>query len=90
MRHLTGTVLIALLAACGGASGADTYTLVRNGASDDHPRAEGPPLRIHVATFDASEGASYNAENCEVARRLFQGQPGVTARFQCEKGGFRK
>ncbi len=30
-----------------------------------------------IATFDAPEGATYNRENCEIARVLFQEQPGV-------------
>ncbi len=43
----------------------------------------------HVATFDSCEKAAgdveYNADNCEIARRLFQGQPGVIVIYWCER-----
>lgn len=32
-------------------------------------------MRIHVASFDASEGGNYNRENCEIAAGLFKSQP---------------
>lgn len=75
-----------------------TYTLVRSSPADALARKLGrgpvvdgePPLRIHVATFDAKESPAYNAENCETAARLFQEQPGVTIRYWCEKGRFRE
>lgn len=54
---------------------------------DDLKALEG--MRIHVATFDASEGADYNRDNCEIARALFGGQPAVTAKYWCEKGVYR-
>ena len=40
-----------------------------------------------VATFDVdvSTPESYNRQNCEIARSLFQGQPGVTVRYWCER-----
>jgi hypothetical protein len=48
--------------------------------------------RIHVATFDSCEkagdptpGATYNGGNCEIARSLFQSQPGVTVTYWCER-----
>jgi hypothetical protein len=50
----------------------------------------GSDLRIHIATFDADAGIAigaikpYNLENCEVARDLFQAQPGVKVKFWCE------
>ncbi len=47
-------------------------------------------MRVHVATFDADEKGSYNQENCEVARGLFQKQPGVSVRYWCESGYFSK
>ena len=71
-----------LLAACG--TRTDTYTLYRSSAT------AGPPLRIHVATFDSNDGDEYNQENCETARGLFQQQPRVTVRYWCEKGRYRK
>ncbi len=59
------------------------YTLYRSSAT------VGPELRIHVATFDSSDGVEYNRENCNVARSLFQQQPGVTVRYWCEQGRYR-
>ena len=46
-------------------------------------------MRIHVATLDSKDGDEYNHENCEVARELFQRQPGVTVRYWCEMGRYR-
>lgn len=81
MRHAT-FVLCALMAGCGGGGG-DQYTLYRNSILDAN-------LRIHIATFDTSDGDAYNNENCNLAARLFQQQPEVKARFWCEKGTFKK
>ena len=62
---------------------AGTYTLYRNSVLD-------PLARIHVATFDADESASYNRENCEIARNLFSSQPGVTVLYWCEQYRYRR
>jgi hypothetical protein len=59
------------------------YTLYRNSVIDSN-------MRIHIATFDAKEDEVYNKENCELARDLFQKQEGVTAKFWCEKGRYKK
>jgi hypothetical protein len=59
----------------------DTYTLYRNSALD-------AKMRLHIATFDSTDGASYNRENCDQARELFQGQAGVKTKFWCEPGRF--
>ncbi len=59
------------------------YTLYRS-----NPYLE--TMRVHVATFDADEKESYNQENCETARALFQARPGVSVRYWCEKGYFTK
>ena len=48
-----------------------------------------PNLRMHIATFDSSDGQRYNKGNCEIAQELFQNQPGVTVRYWCEPGYFR-
>jgi hypothetical protein len=75
--------------ALGGCADSYAYTLYRNSAID-------PNMRIHVATFDASEGFNasegndYNSANCEIAARLFKAQPSVTVRYWCEKGIFKK
>jgi len=58
-------------------------TLYRNSVLDSE-------MRIHIATFDAGAGAIYNSENCQIAAQLFQGQPGVTVRYWCEPGPYRK
>lgn len=47
-------------------------------------------MRIHVGTFDTSEGEAYNQENCRLAEDLFNSQPGITTRFWCEKGRYRR
>jgi len=60
-----------------------SYTLYRNSVSF-------ADMRIHVATFDAEDGEQYNKENCNVARELFVKQPGVTVKYWCERGRFRK
>ena len=61
------------------------YRLYRTSAANSDV-----PGRIHVATFDSCEAAAtpennYNGDNCEIARSLFQRQPGVMVRYWCEK-----
>lgn len=63
----------------------NVYTLYRSSAVDG-----GRTWRLHVATFDAVDGAEYNQGNCDVAMSLFQAQPGVTVKYWCERGYFRK
>ena len=46
-------------------------------------------MRIHIATFNSKDGYAYNSENCLLAAKLFQSQPGVKTRFWCEKGNFK-
>ena len=57
-------------------------TLYRNSVTDSE-------MRIHIATFNAKHGYSYNSENCFLAAKLFKSQPRVKTRFWCEKGNFR-
>jgi hypothetical protein len=59
------------------------YTLYRSSPSNEN-------FRIHVATFDASDGNDYNSENCKIAIGLFEKQEGVTVKYWCEKGRFKK
>jgi hypothetical protein len=67
-----------------GCSSSDSsYTLYRNSPIDEH-------MRVHVATFDAKDGHDYNMSNCQTAQDLFQNQKGVTAKYWCEKGNFKK
>lgn len=64
-------------------SDADIYTLYRNSPADQS-------MRVHIATFDAAEPTGYNQTNCALAEKLFSAQSGVTAKFWCEKGRFRR
>jgi hypothetical protein len=59
------------------------YTLYRNSIT-------GKEMRYHVATFDADVNEDYNRGNCDIARELFQKQPGVTVNYWCEKGYYKK
>ena len=61
----------------------ELFTLYRSSVTDAN-------MRLHIATFDASDGESYNRENCELARELFQAQPSVRTKFWCEKGLYKK
>lgn len=82
--------MIALLAATpagvAAANDRDIYTLYRSSVTDAH-------YRIHIATFDAMQSSDteiYNRENCLLAARLFQQQPGVTVSYWCEPGKYRQ
>lgn len=80
MRHLAILACLSVgLAGCGDG----VYTLYRSNVKD-------PNKREHVATFDASEGEKYNADNCALASNLLQEQPRNPIRFWCEKGPFKK
>ncbi|HEY8357712.1 MAG TPA: hypothetical protein VIL30_09645 [Ramlibacter sp.] len=82
--RLLACLLVAAAALLGaGCSGSGEYTLYRNSALD-------AKMRIHLATFNAAEGNDYNSENCEIAARMFMGQPGVKVAYWCEKGSYRK
>lgn len=85
MRLIPVVVLVAL-AGCGEPIRSPTYTLYREGLFPENGRVE----RIHMATFDADQPGEYNRENCFIARGLFQSQPGITVRYWCELGEFRK
>ena len=82
--HVLIPITLVLLSAC---SGDSTYTLYRNSpVSIDNASLQ----RIHVATFDGYDDENYNRENCQIAASLFQNQQGVTVKYWCEKGVFRK
>lgn len=74
---------VAVVGGCQFLGGDTTYTLYRNSVVD-------PAMRIHVATFDAAEKEAYNIDNCDTAKGLFQRQSGVSVRFWCEKGRYKK
>lgn len=75
-------LLVLLLTACGESK----YTLYRSSAVSNG----GENWRVHVATFDAKVDDAYNMGNCQIAQELFQKQPGVTIKYWCEKGEFKK
>lgn len=78
---MKGRLLLFGAFALSGCTDNDTYTLYRNSPSF-------ADMRIHVASFDTGDGENY--KNCQVARELFEKQPGVTVRYWCEKGKYRK
>jgi hypothetical protein len=78
---LIAAALLGGLVTCGESS--NTYALYRASPTDAN-------MRIHIATFNAEQNEAYNRENCDVAAKLFQSQPGVSVRYWCEKGAFRK
>ena len=88
MKLLAGTCVtafFALLSACsfGGVPDDQIYTLYRNSVLD-------PSVRAHVATFDSSDGETYNLENCQQTQALIMAQKGEPKKFWCEKGRFKK
>lgn len=90
-RQLSRILLVVTLQACSisvvaqpsRVDSKDVYTLYRSSAV-----VGGKTWRLHVATMDAADGAEYNRGNCEVAKKLFQSQPGVTVEYWCERGYF--
>jgi hypothetical protein len=64
------------------------------GSGEPYTLYRGSPVienaRIHVATFNANEKEGYNMENCQIAADLFQKQQGVTVKYWCEKGEYKK
>jgi hypothetical protein len=84
MTKLLRTLLALLVVSVVGCSSdSKTFTLYRNSVTDEN-------MRVHVASFNASDGEAYNKGNCEQAQQLFQAQPGVKTKFWCEKGAFKK
>lgn len=63
----------------------EVWTLYRTS-----PITNGEQERIHVATYDADERGRYNQTNCSIVGNLMQSQPGVTVRYWCEQGRYRK
>ena len=84
MRVLALLTLVAALANAGCTQpNDDVYSLYRNSVLD-------PTMRIHVATFDSSEGgdirAAYKRLNCEEAAQLYLANDGEQKRWWCEPG----
>lgn len=76
-------ILMTLLLMAGCDSLQSSYTLYRNSVTNEN-------MRIHIATFDSSDGPDYNQGNCRIAAELFQKQDGVKTKFWCEKGSYKK
>ena len=93
MNKICFAAIMFVLTACSPEGGRgttdDAYTLYRTSPVDS-------TLRIHVATFDSTEGyddALYNRENCEYAREAFGKREDFRkARIEyfCEKGLYKK
>ena len=93
MKHVLFVGAVLILSSCNGAgelNEQDVYILYRNSPIDDS-------MRLHVATFNSSEGyddAEYNRENCQHAAQLFIEQPpmvgGKGLIWWCERGRFRE
>jgi len=81
LQILSLLLLVGLMAGCD--SGNEAFTLYRNSVTDEN-------MRIHVASFNSTDGEAYNRENCQQAQLLFQAQSGVRTKFWCEKGVFKK
>lgn len=54
------------------------YTLYRSNLTSDS-------LRVQIGVFNARGAEADNRRNCDLARSLFEDQPGVRARFLCER-----
>jgi len=74
--------LLAALAVTVAADGTSVYTLYRDSS-------DGPRDRVHVATFDANYGASYNMGTCQEAAQIFADLSAHKAVFWCERGRYR-
>ena len=86
MRALAMVGATIVLTACT-MSDDKVFTLYRNSVTTG-----GDAMHIHVATFDSSDGESFNRGNCEQAQILFQNQQNqqsVKTKFWCEKGRYK-
>jgi hypothetical protein len=79
-RYLLTLVIPVFLTACGNA---EPYTLYRGSPNIEN-------ARVHIATFNANETVAYNMENCQITADLFMKQQGVTVKYWCEKGNYKK
>lgn len=79
IKAIAIAITLAMLASAAGAAENASYTLYRGSVASG-------VQRVHIATFDATEGEAYNRENCATAASLFKQQPGVTVRYWCEPG----
>jgi hypothetical protein len=81
VAQAAGKVVVPLTAAALAACDSDddgVYTLYRSSPAVQEP--------LHVATFDAAEGADYNLKNCEIVADLMANQPGVVVDYWSAMG----
>ena len=76
-RMMVALVVLAALPASADCDPPGSFRLYRSSATM-------PNARIHVATFDTTEGRAFNEENCNIAAREFAGKPGVIVAYWCE------
>ena len=81
MRHIAMIGLIALASCSPSPKDSRTYTLYRGSIASGIDR-------IHIATFNADEPASYNEENCNIVRQFFADE-GYAVSYWCERGPYR-
>ena len=70
------SILALLLLSCASEKDAE-WKMYRNSPTD-------VKMRLLIASFNADESGEYNHANCEIARELFESQPGVTVNYWCE------
>jgi hypothetical protein len=74
-------------------SESDVYTLYRNSGADIAVSGYSA-ARIHIATFDATESAAYNQQNCDIARTSFKEHFGgvvlAKVNYWCEQGRYKR
>lgn len=78
MRTVVLLTAALVLSGCGEAPDRKAYTLYRSSIAGNES--------VHVATFDSTEGAAFNQQNCSEVAILIRSQPGVTVRYWCEPG----
>jgi len=81
VRLLAAVVLLAVSVSCSNSS--ESYTLYRDSGLD-------PALRVHLATFDAKDGRSYNETNCTMMADLYNEKYSDTNKAWCEQGTYKK
>ena len=54
------------------------------------PTLDGGTMRIHVASFDAADGAEWNRKNCETVASLYKPVEVARVSHWCEPGWFKR
>lgn len=82
MRAVALLAVAVAMSGCSEGYDRKAYTLYRSSIAGSES--------IHVATFDSTEGAAFNQQNCSDFAILIRSQPGVTVRYWCEPGRLSK